>query len=122
MKYKDVSWHKWDDRPSEEVFKDWVLMRKTNRAATSQTAINGAGKWINKLWQMGYTADDSLTQACELGWKGMEWVYNNEAKSGFQNGSNRVHITENVHRIEPQSRGVKDISMHEKLTDRSWAD
>lgn len=119
MKYSKVDWSKYiHGAPSEEVFNDWVAMRKAKRAATTQTAINGTAKHVNALNAFGYTSDDCFSIACENGWQGMKWVHDNERKTGFQNGSLQVALCDNVQPI----RSTRDIPLHESLTDRSWAD
>lgn len=119
MEYNKVDWSKYlYGAPSEEVYNDWVAMRKEKKTPTSQTAINRSAKWVNALYAFGYTSDDCLAAACEYGWKGMDWIYNEERKNGFQNGSMQVALSDNVQPI----RDTRQISIQEKLTDRSWAD
>ncbi len=83
MKYKDVDFSRWDDRPEESVFADWVTVRKAKRAVTTQAAINRAAKHVNALYHMGYSATLTLEIACEKGCQGLEWVLEGERKRGF---------------------------------------
>lgn len=117
MKYAKVDWARFQTIPSQEVFDDWVAMRKEKKTTTSQTALNRAAKYVNLLYGYGYTADDSLSAACEYGWKGMDWVFKEEQKKGFPDGSMRTRLSENVRPI----RSTRDIALTEMLTDRSWA-
>lgn len=121
MKYKDANFTKWMDAPSQEVFDAWVAMRKTNKAPTSQIALNRASKFLNLLFERGYSADLSLSIACDLGWKGLEWVYNAEQKKGFPEGRISVDgLPSNVTSLQPQK--TIDLSVHDQLTNRDWAD
>jgi hypothetical protein len=117
MKYKDADFSKWDQWPSEDVFADWVAMRKEKRAKTTQTALNRSAKWVNLLFQRGYSSDITLSIACDNGWQGVEWVYNSEQRKGFPEGL--PVATGNVTVI---NRGTRDLSMIEMIHDKSWAD
>ena len=118
MKYSDANFNKWDSIPDADVWADWVLVRKGKRAATTQAGINRASKWINLLWQMGYSATLTLEIACDKGYQGLEWVYENERKRGFPEV--RPIDCDNVRSIG--NRLTRDIGLIEEMTDRSWAD
>lgn len=116
MKYSQVDWSRWDSIPDEEDWNDWVLVRKAKRAATTQTAVNRASKWVNLLWQMGYSATLTLEIACEKGYQGLEWVYENERKRGFPESPNHK-----LNNVKTMDRSTRDISLEEELNDKSWA-
>ena len=116
MKYSQVDWSKWDDRPEECTYNDWVAVRKMKRAAMTQTAINRLAPKINTLYQMGISADESIGIACERSWIGVEvdWVLSHRKRETAQ----VVMAEPNVVNID---RSTRDITLEEELTDRSWA-
>lgn len=120
MKYKDADFSKWDQVPQEDVFTDWVAMRKEKRAKTTQTAINRTAKWVNLFYQQGYDVDTALSIACELGWQGLEHVYSQEQRKGFPEGRNRLVQGQNI--VQHKPRSTRELTTTELVTDRSWAD
>ena len=120
MKYSQVDWSKWDDRPEEGDYNDWLDIRKDRKHTTSQRAMNLAAKWANKLYQKGYSSSLIFDRACENSLANLEWVYVREAKMSFSNADMRqVVIAEpNVVNID---RSTRDITLEEELTDRTWA-
>ena len=116
MKYNEADFSRWDDRPDADVWADWVLTRKEKRARSNQTAINRAGKWVNLLFQMGYSANLTLSIACDKGYQGLEWVYENEKKRGFPE-------VQQIQRdnVMPIQRDTRSIGLTEELEDTSWA-
>ena len=118
MKHNLVDFSRWDSIPEAQVWADWVATRKEKRAKTTQTAVNRASKWVNLLYQMGYSATLTLEIACEKGYQGLEWVYENEKKRGFPESPNKQ--VANVSQIS-QGRSLRDITLEEELGDRSWA-
>ena len=118
MKYSQVNWSKWDDQPDECTFSDWVQVRKMKRLATTQTALNRAAKHINKLYQMGISADDAIAICCERGWGGIEadWVLN------YMRSQQQPALhTQNIRHINT-SRSTRETTLEQELSDRSWAD
>lgn len=118
MKYSQVNWSRWDDRPEEDTYNDWLQVRKEKRSKMTQTAINRMANKINQLYQMGISADESVGIAVERCWVGIEvqWVLQHiEREKPVQ-----LHSEPNV--IAIQDRSTRDISIQESLADRSWAD
>lgn len=125
MKYKDAVFDKWQDIPTQDVFDDWVEMRKFKRAKTTATAIKGTAKWVNLLVARGYTADDCLTLACENCWQGMQWVFEAERKSGFPLGrhqNNNVRTLTNERITNEQFIGRLDPDLARRMHDQSPCD
>ena len=118
MKYSQVDWSKWDDRPEEEVYTAWLAVRKVKKSATTQYALNLAAKHINELYQEGYTANQVLDIAIEKSWAGLEWV----AKRERENGYKRKVVTYTPNVVSIGSRQTRDISLEEQLSDRTWAE
>lgn len=61
------------DSVSDEVFKDWVAMRKSMKAPASQTAINGIEREAERA---GWTLEDAMAECVARGWRGFKagWV------------------------------------------------
>lgn len=114
MKYKDVDWSKWNEKPDEDAYNAWLAVRKGKRAATTQYALNLAGKHVNQLITMGYSATEVLDIAIEKSWAGLEWVVKSEQEKGFKRNQ---HVG-NVKSI----RTTRELTLAEELSDRSWAD
>lgn len=114
MKYKDVDWSIWNQKPDQEAYEAWVVVRDKKKSATTQYALKLAGKHINHLIDMGYSATEVLDIAIEKSWAGLEWVVKDEAKKGFKQNQ----YVGNVKQI----RTTREIPLQEELTDRSWAD
>ena len=114
MKYEAINWVKWMDTPDQEAYEAWLAVRKAKRSATTQYAIDLAGKHANKLIQMGYTATQVLDLAIERSWVGLQWVVDEQAKQGFPGGALPASVT--------PIRSTREVSTHEQLTDRSWAE
>lgn len=109
MKYKDVDWSRFDDRPSEEMFNEWAKARKEkHRSAPNQAAINLMAGHINKLYQSGYSVDKCFLIAASEGWRSIKfaWVVGWYAKDmdGYQDQGE-----------------TRDMSLQKELTDRNWA-
>ncbi|SHO54384.1 hypothetical protein [Vibrio quintilis] len=69
----------WPEMPSEEILKDWKLVRDRNRAPITQIVINRmAKKFRDAREQFGLSVDDVLGICIERGWRGFEvqWLVN----------------------------------------------
>lgn len=87
----ELDYSVWPELPEQQVFDDWLKMRKEKNAPISQTVLNAFGKEFYKAKTFGYSVTDCLTIALTSGkgWTGFkfEWVQN--AKAGELYGSNR---------------------------------
>lgn len=65
----------------ETIAADWIALRKTKRAAVTQTAIAGVQREADKA---GVSLDAALRICCERGWAGFkaEWVQDQNKNSG----------------------------------------
>ena len=117
MKYNDIDWSRYNEKPSQEVYEAWLEMRKHKRAKVTQVVINGTAKHVNKLLSYGYTADQCFTLACENAWQGMKWVVESEAKTGFRDGERR-QVSGSVVTL---NKSTRDMSLEQELNDREWA-
>jgi hypothetical protein len=61
------------DDVSEEVWQDWLALRKSNRAAVTATALQGIRAEASKA---NLTLEAALRTSCERGWAGFraDWV------------------------------------------------
>ena len=112
MKYNEVDFSRWDDKPEEATYNDWLKVRKAHRAPVSQTVINRLAPHINKLYRSGVSADDAFAIAVENGWRGIkyQWVQNAIAQDMQGLSDNVVPIG-----------STRDTTLEQELTDRSWA-
>lgn len=84
----------WPEKPSEQIWQDWVKQRKALRATVTQTVINRFGKQLHEAKQAGFSVDDCLGKCVERGWRGFEaqWMSNAGTKpqgSGYMRQSMR---------------------------------
>ena len=61
------------DGVTEQTWSDWLQLRKTLRAAVTQTAIDGINREARRA---GYTLEQALVTCCANGWRGFkaEWM------------------------------------------------
>jgi DNA-binding MarR family transcriptional regulator len=74
----ELDYSVWHEQPSEQVFKDWLVMRKRKKADVSQTVINNFGKEFIKAANSGYSIDYCLSECVTRAWTGFkfEWIQN----------------------------------------------
>ncbi len=111
MKYNQVDWSKWDDRPSEDTYNDWCIVRK---AKMTQTAINRTAPHINKLYQAGISADEAMCIAVENEWRGIKYQWVLKAMQRDMQAFSDLPLS-------AQKRETRQITLEEELTDTSWA-
>ncbi|EKN6355965.1 hypothetical protein ACOHX9_000673 [Yersinia enterocolitica] len=63
---------------SPEIWEDYLIHRKAKRAPMTQTVVNMLGKELSKAAAVGWSVDDSLSEAMAAGWQGLkfEWLQN----------------------------------------------
>jgi hypothetical protein len=63
---------------TEEVFDDWVELRKKHKAPITQNVIDRLGKALYECVDAGFTVNDCLGEAIERGWRTikLEWMLN----------------------------------------------
>lgn len=87
----------WPYLPSNQVFNDWVKLRKAKKAPITQTVINQVGKELNKAVDNGWTVDDIFAETISSGWSKVcfAWVDRESGKtksSGFDTNKARSKI------------------------------
>jgi uncharacterized protein YdaU (DUF1376 family) len=65
----------------ETIAADWIALRKTKKAAVTQTAIDGVQREADKA---GISLDAAMRICCERGWAGFkaEWIQEKNKNSG----------------------------------------
>ncbi|WP_434939167.1 helix-turn-helix domain-containing protein [Shewanella sp. HL-SH8] len=68
----------WPALPSEQLFKDWLAVRKQKKAKLTQTAINRLAPHLVKAVDAGCTVDDVFELCVSRCWIGFEfeWLVN----------------------------------------------
>lgn len=68
----------WPALPSNQIFDDWIAMRKTKKASVSQTVINNFGKQFQIAFEHGLSVDDCLSECITRNWQGFKysWIAN----------------------------------------------
>lgn len=93
-KNNNFDFSSWPCLPSQQIFNDWVQVRKAKKAAITQTAINRIGKQLHKAVSAGWSVDDAFSQAVASGWTGFDatWL------KGSPNGApERINQIANAH-------------------------
>jgi hypothetical protein len=117
MKYSQVDWSRYDDKPEEGTYDIWHKARKEkHKVSVNQISINRMAAHINKLLQAGVSADEAFSVAADEGWRGIkyQWVMNAIARD--MDG-----LSDNF-QVSQQGRRTQDLSIEHQLNDRSWAD
>ncbi len=62
------------DYVTDQTWSDWLQLRKTLKAAVTQTAIDGINREARRA---GYTLEQALVTCCANGWRGFkaEWMH-----------------------------------------------
>jgi len=71
---------------SNPIAEDWIQIRKTKKAAITQTAIDGIQREADKA---GLSLENALRHCCERGWAGFkaEWLLRDNPAVPVQSGS-----------------------------------
>ncbi len=85
----------WPALPSNQIFDDWIAMRKSKKASVSQTVINNFGKQFQIAFEHGLSVDDCLSECITRNWQGFKysWIANvNQAQhsNAGQRQSNNI--------------------------------
>jgi len=73
-----LDFSKWPALPSEQVFKDWLAVRKQKKAKLTQTAVNRLTPHLIKAVATGCSVDDVFALCASRCWIGFEfdWLVN----------------------------------------------
>jgi hypothetical protein len=74
-----------------DIWKDWIVLRKSKKAAVTETAIKGIEREAAKA---GITLEQALVICCERGWAGFEasWILKPKSK-GEQRQSKNIEAS-----------------------------
>jgi hypothetical protein len=77
-KKSPLDFSKWPALPSDQVFKDWLAIRKQKKAKLTQTAINRLAPHLVKAVAAGCSVDDVFELCASRCWIGFEfdWLVN----------------------------------------------
>lgn len=104
------------DGVTDQTWADWLQLRKTLKAAVTQTAIDGIAR---EAARAGYTLEQALVTCCANGWRGFkaEWVQRGMQSHAPQLGAQRA---------QPQSFAQQDreaaMARWEEMTGRVHPD
>ena len=78
QKKSRLDYSSWPAMPDEQIFADWLDMRKRKRAAVSQTVVDQFGKELTRAVAAGYTVSQCLAECVTRNWQGFkfEWIQN----------------------------------------------
>lgn len=70
----------WPSQPEQQIFKDWLAMRRKNKHTISITSFKNLSKEFIKAVEHGMTLDSCLTKCESKGWRGfkLDWYMNDE--------------------------------------------
>lgn len=90
--YSDFDFSKFPEKPSEQVWLDYLAMRKRKKAPLSATVITRFSKTLTELYELGHRVDDVIGEAIERNWTGLktEWIHKpNQTVSKFKTRDER---------------------------------
>lgn len=85
-KISPLDYSAWGE-PDQQIFNDWIALRKSKRAKITQTVIDGFTSEFRKAEPFGFTVTDCLRCAVVAGWQGFkfEWMKNQMGASHAAN-------------------------------------
>ena len=106
----------WPQIPDDSKLSDLMALRKSKKAALSQTVVTGLSKTMHELNSAGISVNQVLEIWCLRGWQGLkkDWVIEHIKKEGFSNGGIKPQ------RDIPASNLTKHRTISQQLEDRSW--
>lgn len=80
----ELDYSVWGESIDQQLLTDWLTVRRTKRAAVTQTVLDTAGSEFRKAASFGYTVNDCLRCWVAAGWQGFkfEWMQNQLTKTG----------------------------------------
>jgi len=73
---KDIDFSKWPYLPDENIFQEWLDMRKRLKAPVTQVVANTFGKQLHLAVKRGFSVNDCISDCITGNWKGFksEWM------------------------------------------------
>ena len=77
-KKSSLDFSQWPDLPNDQVFKDWLAIRKQKKAKLTQTAVNRLAPHLIKAVAAGCSVDEVFALCASRCWIGFEfdWLVN----------------------------------------------
>lgn len=70
--YIDFDFSKWPEKPSSELWENFLMIRKSKKKPVTQIAVDRMGMEMVKLVNRGYSVNDCLSDAVENSWQGVQ--------------------------------------------------
>jgi len=74
---------------TESVWQDWITLRKSKKAAVTQTALDGIEREAKKA---GVSLQTALETCCARGWTGFKAEWMEEKLTANQKAANNLHV------------------------------
>lgn len=81
---RKISFEKWPNEPSQELWADFEKVRKSKRAPVTQRVVDNLGREITKAKAIGMSVDDCMNELLDRGWSTFRFDWVNK-KQGFEN-------------------------------------
>jgi len=77
-KSASINYNSFPSLPKKQLLDDWLKVRRTKRAASTQTAFDSVGRELHKAVENGYSVDDCFQAMAEKSWAGfkVQWMDN----------------------------------------------
>lgn len=92
---KDLDYSEWPAKPSDQIFKDWLTLRKDKKLRVTQTVVDQFAKQLHLAATAGYSVDDCLAYAIKKGWAGFEYAWMVNARASPDSRTVKPHSFEN---------------------------
>lgn len=91
QKKPPLDYSKWPSLPDEQKLKDWKQVRRTKKAAITQTALDTIGKELAKAQSLGFSVNQCFEQMISSSWQGFkaEWMTNAKQMPAYQQPTTR---------------------------------
>jgi uncharacterized protein YdaU (DUF1376 family) len=96
----------WPTIPSDQVFTDWLDMRKRLKANISQTVINNFSTELKIAEQAGYSVDQCLSECVTRNWRGFKFDWMREKQNATHQRASRETLSERANRAADEAFGT----------------
>ena len=96
----------WPSIPSDQVFTDWLDMRKRLKANISQTVINNFASELKIAEQAGYSVDQCLSECVTRNWRGFKFDWMREKQNATHQRASRETLSERANRAADEAFGT----------------
>lgn len=96
----------WPTIPSDQVFTDWLDMRKRLKANISQTVINNFASELKIAEQAGFSVDECLSECVTRNWRGFKFDWMREKQNATHQRASRETLSERANRAADEAFGT----------------